>query len=351
MSDSRIQIPIDVDLLNLMTKDQRKSEDIYHPGSYWERKAINSTKNLSKFSLNGFRGGSSPIGMSYADNPIADVRNSISPGIKKSLLRLLRAFPPLNDLMDSQVAITHDYYIQMMTMKQELLVANPRVHQLLRDWVMPYSLLGGCETSYLINGRSISELYLTMLDRHEICSSIVDFKEARVFCEIGGGFGANVHLILSNYSNIKKIIYIDIPPNLYVGTQYLRSFYGSSVLDYRRLGLHSNFHFADTDDLEILCIAPWQMERVHTEIDIFQNDSSFVEMPGLVIEKYHQLLERWDMKSRSARILGSYLPNDPKTTMDPKSLTAFSPLRTFTQFTRPQLCHPQSEYLFQISAA
>lgn len=351
MTESEINIPVDVDLLNLMTKDQRKSEETYHLGSYWARKTINSTKNLSNFPLNGFRGGSSPIGISYADNPLVDVRIGISPGFKRSLLPLLRALLPLNDLMDSQVAITRDYYIQMMTIKQELLVQNPRVHQLLGDWVMPYSLLGGCETSYLINGRSISELYLTMLDRHEICSSIVDFKEARVFCEIGGGFGANVHLILSNYSNIKKIIYVDIPPNLYVGTQYLRSFYGSSVLDYRRLGLHSNFHFADTDDLEILCIAPWQMERVHAEIDIFQNDSSFVEMPGLVIEKYHQLLERWDMNGLSTRILGSYLPFDPKTTMDPKSLVAFSPLRTFTQFTRPQLCHPQSEYLFQISVA
>lgn len=349
MTESEIKIPIDVDLLNIMTKDQHKSEAIFHPGSYWERKAINSTKNLSKYSLNGFRGGSSPIGMSYADNPIVDVRNSISPGIRKSMLHLLRGFPLLFDLIDSQVAITRDYYLQMMAMKQEILADSPRVHQLLKDWVMPYSLRGGCESSYLIDGCLISELYLTMLDRHEICSTMVNFEDARIFCEIGGGFGANVHLLLSNYPNIKKIIYVDIPPNLYVGTQYLKSFFGSSVLDYRKLMVRDSFHFSDTDDLEIVCIAPWQMERINTEIDIFQNDSSFVEMPNLAIEKYHQLLGRWDLKNQSARILGSYLPFDPQTTIDPKSLTAFSPMRTFTQFTRPQLCHPQSDYLYQIS--
>lgn len=332
-----------------MSKDQQKSEAIYHPGIYWKRKAINSTKNLSKFPLNGFRGGLSPIGMSYADNPILDVRNSISPGIKNFMFRLLIGFPLLNNLFESQVAITQDNYLQMMTAKQEILIRSPRVLQLLRDWRMPYSLRGGCESIYLIDGRLISELYLTMLDRHEICSTMVDFAGARVFCEIGGGFGANIHLILSNYSNIKKIIYVDIPPNLYVGTQYLKSFFGSSVLDYRNLVVRESFHFSDTDDLEILCIAPWQMERVHTQIDIFQNDSSFVEMPNSVIEKYHKLLERWDLKNQSARILGSYLPFDLKTTIDPTSLVAFSPLRTFTQFTRPQLCHPQSEYLFQIS--
>lgn len=77
--------------------------------------------------------------------------------------------------------------------------------------------------------------------------------------EIGGGFGANLHITLFNFPNIRKIIYVDIAPNLYIATQYLRSFYGDSVKDISTA--KKNFSFAETEDLEIFCILPSQIEK------------------------------------------------------------------------------------------
>ena len=66
----------------------------------------------------------------------------------------------------------------------------------------------------------------------------------RLTFEIGGGVGTNVHLVLENYKNIRKVLYLDIPPNLYVGTQYLKAFYGNAVSDYRTLKTLDSIKFS-----------------------------------------------------------------------------------------------------------
>ena len=261
----------------------------------------------------------------------------------------MRRIPPIGYVVDAQVALTQLYYGELMAIKQMVISENPDLRQLLENWKMPFSMLGGAEAYFEIDGQQVSEIYLTMLDRHQIYAGSVDFKSGRTFCEIGGGFGANVHLILSNYANIRKVVYVDIAPNLYIATQYLKSIFGKSVLDYREVKSDQKFSFADNDNLEILCIAPWQMEQISVEIDIFQNDSSFVEMPVSVIRRYQQILRTWDPRDRCSILIGSYLPFHLGSTLDPKSLPGFFPSRRFQQFIRPQLCSPDTEYLYQIS--
>jgi putative sugar O-methyltransferase len=340
----------DKTLLKIMLLDQNIANPIFQPGEYWSTKTKNSTKRILNSPLNLFRSSDSLIGLSYADNLALDVSRMISPGWKTQLLRQMRRIPPIGYVVDKQVALTRWYYEEMMAVKQFVIANNPNVHQLLENWEMPFSLQGGAEAYYEIDGKQVSEIYLNMLSRHQIYAGIVDFKSARTFCEIGGGFGANVHLILSNYENIRKVIYIDVAPNLYVATQYLKSFFGDSVLDYQKVKAVGEFNFANNDELEILCIAPWQMDQISVELDIFQNDCSFVEMPVSVIQKYQQILQTWDVKNNCSMLIGSYLPFDPKTTLDPKSLPGLFPLKRFHQFIRPVLCSPDSEYLYQISS-
>ena len=64
-----------------------------------------------------------------------------------------------------------------------------------------------------------------MADRVNKIAGIFDFNEIRSYFEIGGGFGANIHFLITNYPNIKKIIYLDAVPNIYVGTEYLKFHY------------------------------------------------------------------------------------------------------------------------------
>ncbi|WP_235595377.1 putative sugar O-methyltransferase [Leptospira santarosai] len=111
--------------------------------------------------------------------------------------------------------------------------------------------------------------------------------------EIGGGFGSTTDLIIRLYSNIRKIIYLDIPPNLYVGTQYLKSIYGKAVRDYKETRELNEIRFSENlTELEIITITPWQLPKLKAKVDIFYNSGSFQEMPLEVIRNYSKYINQ-----------------------------------------------------------
>ena len=171
----------------------------------------------------------------------------------------------------------------------------------------------------LITTQGDSCNYLNLCNRLNIINEFVDYKNINTFFEIGGGFGAYTHLLLSNYNNIKKIIYMDIVPNLFVGTEYLRKFYGEAVKDYNFLRKKKNITFSNNQDLEILCITPWQIEKIDAHIDHFHNAASFQEMTEDVVKNYVKYIYKLLKKSGSISLLcyGTY---DSNKTLDPITL-------------------------------
>ena len=79
-------------------------------------------------------------------------------------------------------------------------------------------------------------------------------------------------------------------------------------------------NFSNNNELEILCIPPWLIEKVETEIDHFHNANSFVEMPDFVVKNYVDFIKKFETKEIS---LISYSDFDPATTFDPKNLNSF----------------------------
>jgi putative sugar O-methyltransferase len=117
-------------------------------------------------------------------------------------------------------------------------------------------------------------------------NSQVNLREVSSFIEIGGGFGVNVDLQLQLFPNIRKVLYIDIAPNLYVGTQYLKSRYGTSVIDFKSTRNSDAIRFKEDESLEIYCILPMQIELVQMKFDLFHNAHSFVEMSWETVVNY-----------------------------------------------------------------
>ena len=78
--------------------------------------------------------------------------------------------------------------------------------------------------------------------------------------------------------------------------------------------------FSNDNKLEILCIPPWLIEKIDTEIDHFHNAASFVEMPKKVISNYVKFIKRLNTKEIS---LISYSSFDLKTTFNPEELNSF----------------------------
>jgi hypothetical protein len=161
--------------------------------------------------------------------------------------------------------------------------------------------------------------------------------------------GAVIREKIENYSNIRKVIYLDIPPNLYVGTQYLKAFYGEAVYDYRKLKKMEKIQFSDTDDLEIFCIAPCQIENLQDQVDIFMNSHSFVEMPKEIVSNYAHHFMGFPGSEKSAIALVSYDNYDLTITLDPAYLSQFFTGREFQFFECETLMESSKKNLYYVS--
>lgn len=230
-----VEIEDDFELLELMLADTKTQSLLYNPGPYWAYKVKNAAKEIKRCGLSDFRGMTNQIGQSFADNLAIDIRNSINYSIKGKLLKLTTKIFPMNKIFSMQVKLTKDYADMNIFYTQELLQMKEKTRELINKYSIPYSLLGNCVYKAKIDDNDISIHYINILEQHDNISEQVNFNNAKSIFEIGPGFGINIHLLLENYKNIKKVLYLDIPPNLYVGTQYLKAFYKKSVSDYRDL--------------------------------------------------------------------------------------------------------------------
>ena len=81
-----------------------------------------------------------------------------------------------------------------------------------------------------------------------------------------------------------------------------------------------SFSASKNNELEILCIPPWLIEKVDANIDHFHNAASFVEMPRKIVENYVKFIRKFKTKEIS---LISYDRFDLKTTFNPEELNIF----------------------------
>ena len=348
------KISQDLKLLTLMTKDLQNQKNIYKPGLYWNKRSLTSIKLIKKYGLNQFRNYENVIGESYSDLVNVDFRNTLE---KKSftrsfLYKLSTTLPILNKLFDKQVKISIDLHNNYLELFENMILKNSRYKNLKEKYIISDSTSLGNPTEKFFDKelkKNISILYLNLLDQHDHLTNHIDFTKLKSVFEIGGGFGINTHLLIENYPNIRKIIYLDIPPNLYVGTQYLKALYGECVYDYKLLKNKNKIKFKPDESLEIFCIAPWQIEDLDETVDLFFNSHSFVEMPEISVENYAKnIIKNDNLKTKLALI--SYDGFNLDSTFHPdKLMDFFSNRNNWIKYLKPSLTKSNRKNHFYIS--
>jgi putative sugar O-methyltransferase len=352
MRSPAVHIEDDLVLLETMLSDADLQSALYHPGPYWQATARAAAREIKAHGLSDFRGTSNLIGLSFTDSVLIDWRKHLTNGgpVRKVVGWITNNVFPISKIYQNQVNLTEAYFSRATLFAEEILKSGTRTTYLLTKYKIPYSLLGGCVAKAKISNEEIAVLYLNMLSQHDYAAQFVDFGKVTSVFEIGGGFGANIHLLLTNYPNIRKVIYLDIPPNLYVGTQYLKAFFGSSVINYREIKRRRSLAFAADSRLEILCIAPWQIELFEKEVDILLNSASFVEMPKAVVQNYADKAVCRFGTEETAIVLTSYDRFDLSTTFHPDELPTFFGTRTdFTKLSIESLGWPARKEFIYIS--
>ena len=306
-------------LLQTLLKDEKNiNKDLYSSGPYWDYKNIRTVTELKKKGLKDFRGTSAGIGTSFTDNIVLDIRNELN--IKGRLISSILSLPLINRIFSSQLSLTKSYinsYIENLAIVYKNSLA---VQKLIKKYKFLDTTKFGCIRKFQYQEQEYSIHYLNMAHRVENLSNKFDFSKIKSYFEIGGGFGANIHFLITNFHNIKKVIYLDVVPNIFVGTEYLRYHFKDKVKDYSNTKSEKEIVFENNDDLEIICIPPWEIEKINVNIDHFHNAASFVEMPEKIVKNYIKYVNKFKTKQIS---LISYDNFDPQTTFDPNLLSNF----------------------------
>jgi len=296
-----------ISLLYEMVKDEKtQNQNLYSAGPYWKYKTKKILYCLKKYGLQNFRGINSGVGTSYADNLVLDIRNEL--GFKGRLVSIFTRLPFISKIFDSQINYSSAILKNFVEANAKNFISNTNVQNLLNKYNIENSTEFDCILKFKYKEKQYSCHYLNLCDRLDKISKFIDYSKINTFFEIGGGFGAYIHLLLNNYKNIKKIIYMDMIPNLFVGTEYLKKFYGEAVKDYNFLNKKSKITFNNNQDLEILCVPPWQIEKMDVDIDHFHNAASFQEMPENAVKNYSKYISKFIKKNGSISLFcyGTY---------------------------------------------
>ena len=293
----------DVSLLDIMQADARDQSALYQPGEYWSRYLNRVDRGIRLRGISGFRSDTA-IGRDYAGAPALDPLALVDPNkLTTRLARWFMASPLIKStITDRYLALVRKHFDQMHLYRSYYYEHEHAdwLSELQKEYGLPQTMVGGAIDGITIRGVSISWFYIHHLARIRNFSTVVDFSKAGSAFEIGGGMAATAHLLLSMFPNITKYLYVDIPPMLYVGTQYLKHFFGDSVIDYRETRSADVIRFSSDDRREIICICPWQIERVEARLDLFWNSASFQEIALRAVQNYAAHVAR--LTSHDARL-------------------------------------------------
>ena len=302
-------------LFNLLQDHNKKIKNtIYYPGPYWDYKTKKITYWLKKRGLKNFRSIDSAVGTSFTDGFSIDCRNEM--GSKGRMLGLVFSLPLLNKIFKKQVDISRELFSNQIYLQNEVLNKSEKIGLLLSKYEIENSVSFGCANKIVFKNKEYSIQYLSFLERIDNMSSFSDFGQINSLMEIGGGYGGNIHLLLQNYKNLKKIIYVDIFPNLFIGTEYLRSHFGSAVKDYTLYHDKDEIKFNNDNKLEIICIPNWVLEKVKSKVEKFHNCASFQEMEIDQVKNYKRLIK--NILNKNSVDLIVYTGSEKNTTLSPK---------------------------------
>lgn len=284
MDDQIIQVPDDIELLRLMLEDARRAPADYQPTNFWAVYENQFIPELERHGLRDFRRREQSVLHSF--------------GAAISARR-----PPLN---------------------YALLSCLPRgVKQVLRERVYRTAYYQGKRRQALVNycaiadefGRSTGARPLTSVSAsragnpHEIApwkghwydveflhfymfyawaQQFVPMDRIGTYVELGGGLGLQVLVMKQLFPDMTCLLF-DLPSQLYVCEQYLKSVFPGRVISYRDAR-----SLSEPGMLQSGCIhmfGAYQLPMIsRISIDLFWNANSFQEMEPDVVENYAGLV-------------------------------------------------------------
>jgi hypothetical protein len=179
---------------------------------------------------------------------------------------------------------------------------------------------GGAEDMLGWRGHKVSAAWVPYLCQVFDIYRAVPPGDVASLMEIGPGLGFSTLAHWALNPGLRIVLNIDIPPILYVSTQFLKSIPDIQVVDYRAT--------RDMDPIEpqpsllpcVYQLAPWQLPKLRTRFHAFVNAFSFQEMEPDICRNYarfintivdhHVILFSWASRPKAVGKQEKAIPTD-----------------------------------------
>ena len=254
----------DYKLLELMLRDVLAQPNIYRPSEYWSDYSTRGISGYQEIWIKGFFRSNPKIGKGFCDTVSDDPFALLDTNIRHRLHKVMR-----ENLFVKKYFVEPFEHVLKARTEERNFYRNFYAGIKLQSWYddfksshqLPDTLLERPSDTFQIKNDTIGASYLNSFLRLSSHETHIDFNSLSTVLEIGGGFGANAHTLLTAFPNIRNYIYVDIPPMLYVGTQYLKSIYNSEVIDYSALCGVEDLNIKHSERT-IYALCPWQLETL-----------------------------------------------------------------------------------------
>ncbi len=145
------------------------------------------------------------------------------------------------------------------------------------------SLYGNPEDIIKVQGNYYTPQILEYFQNYIYCYPFISFEKIKVIVELGPGLGKQVEVLKKLYPHL-TIILSDLPSQLYVCEQYLKSVFPQDVISYRET---RHLETLRPESGKIYILGNWKFSLIEkVPVDLFWNAASFQEMEPDIVLNY-----------------------------------------------------------------
>ena len=291
-----MQLSDDLDLLMLMMDDTANAAPLYRPTQYWKEYERRFLPELRRDGLRDFRRRRGSVLSSFSATDLTPSLGRVD--LRASRLwynHRIRALPGWRPLIDAVTAVLRRCGSLLPTSSD---VSLPDLHESTFRLIsaiggaqgarpleeLDISLAGNPEEIFRIGSKSYTTHALNYYLRYAYCCRFFDFGRDNVIVELGSGCGKQVEIIKKLHPQTRFLLF-DIPPQLYVCEQYLKTVFPGDVTSYRETREWSAL--PELQAGRVYVVPNWKFPLIaSSHVDLFWNSASFQEMEPEVVENY-----------------------------------------------------------------
>lgn len=288
------KITNNTELLDLLQEDSNKSTGLWQPTSYWKPYCRRICSEIKKSGLDNFRVNQLILKGYGSGGPIMPVKSNTP--WKRFIWESIEKLPLFNRSIDRYKKIIRVYHRQYLQNEEKIArLVLDNIAEKFPDFVIPTGIEnGGAEDSFEWRGNTVCSAWVRHLSRIADFYAQVAPETVKTIAEIGPGVGFSSIAHKALNPHLKTIINVDIVPTIYVSGQYLDSIDGIHVVTYDQTKemdvINVQSDAANTNDLTIFSLPPWEFDKVTGSIDFFFNAYSFQEMEKEICENYSRII-------------------------------------------------------------